>query len=91
MNSNHDGMRSFLSMGAQIAEEIRKKLDEAATNLGSTGVEFSDDQIAELADQIKSEFQAQITTEVERAITRLGVAREDEIAALRARIEKLEG
>lgn len=78
-------------MGAQLAEEIRKKLDEAATNLGSTGFEFSDEQISELVAKIKIEFQDQITTEVERAITRLGVAREDEMAALRARIEKLEG
>lgn len=88
MTNNDDTIRAFLSMGAQVADEVRRRLDEAAAKVGQPSASVDVDQIvAEVLAQLKE----QIATEVERAITMIGVAREDELAALRNRIEKLEG
>jgi|GEM_PF-3315198 len=77
-------------MGAQIAEEIRRRLDDAANKVGVSDSAISEEEIEILVQRIIAEFQDRIQTEVERAITRIGLAREDELASLRARIEKLE-
>ena len=87
MTSNDDTVRSFLSMGAQIAEEVRRRLDEAAAKVGQPQTDLDVDQIAEA---VLLQVKEQIATEVERVITMLGVAREDELASLRNRIENLE-
>ncbi|CAB4580998.1 MAG: hypothetical protein F2563_04800 [Actinobacteria bacterium] len=87
MTSNDDTVRSFLSMGAQIAEEVRRRLDEAAAKVGQPQTDIDVDQIAEA---VLLQVKEQIATEVERVITMLGVAREDELASLRNRIENLE-
>ncbi|MFM1905949.1 MAG: hypothetical protein RIT32_745 [Actinomycetota bacterium] len=89
MTPNDDAMRSFLSMGAQVAEEIRRRLDEAAANVGSPNSSAEVDLDA-IKLEIIAQLRAEIGEEVERAITRLGIAREDELASLRARIERLE-
>lgn len=90
MTPNDDAMRSFLSMGAQIAEEVRRRLDEAASNVGNDKSKFSKLDIDEISTQIINQVKSELATEVERIITMLGVAREDELASLRARIERLE-
>ncbi|MBM3691057.1 MAG: hypothetical protein FJW76_03495 [Actinobacteria bacterium] len=90
MTNNEDAIKSFLSMGAQIAEEIRRRLDDAANKVGVSDSAISEEEIEILVQRIIAEFQDRIQTEVERAITRIGLAREDELASLRARIEKLE-
>jgi ATPase subunit of ABC transporter with duplicated ATPase domains len=87
MTSNDDTVRSFLSMGAQIAEELRRRLDEAAAKVGQPQSDVDVDQIVEA---VLAQVKDQIATEVERVITMLGVAREDELASLRSRIENLE-
>lgn len=87
MTSNDDTVRSFLSMGAQIAEEVRRRLDEAAAKVGQPQTDIDVDQIVET---VLLQVKEQIATEVERVITMLGVAREDELASLRNRIENLE-
>ncbi len=87
MTSNDDTVRSFLSMGAQIAEEVRRRLDEAAAKVGQPQTDIDVDQIAKA---VLLQVKEQIATEVERVITMLGVAREDELASLRNRIENLE-
>lgn len=89
MTPNDDAMRSFLSMGAQVAEEIRRRLDEAAANVGSPKSSTEVDLDA-IKLEIIAQLRAEIGEEVERAITRLGIAREDELASLRARVERLE-
>jgi polyhydroxyalkanoate synthesis regulator phasin len=88
MTGNEDALRSFLSMGAQMADEIRRRLDEAAENVGSKNTSSVD--ASEIAEEILNKVKQDIETEVERVITKLGLAREDELAALRNRIEKLE-
>lgn len=90
MTNNEDALKSFLSMGAQFAEEIRRRLDEAANKVGVPENTISEDDIELIVQRIINEFQDRIQIEVERAITKLGLAREDELASLRARIEKLE-
>jgi vacuolar-type H+-ATPase subunit F/Vma7 len=87
---NDDTFRSFLSMGAQIAEEVRRRLDEAAASVGNSSNSAADLDISAITEAILADIRTEINTEVERAITRIGVAREDELASLRARIEKLE-
>jgi polyhydroxyalkanoate synthesis regulator phasin len=88
VTGNDDALRSFLSMGAQMADEIRRRLDEAAENVGAKDTSSVD--VNEIADQVLNKVKQDIETEVERVITKLGLAREDELAALRNRIEKLE-
>lgn len=90
MTPNDDAIRSFLSMGAQITEEVRRRLDEAASNVGNDKSQMSTQDIDAISAQIVAQIRSEIAVEVERIITMLGVAREDELAALRARIEKLE-
>lgn len=90
MTPNDDTMRSFLSMGAQIAEELRRRLDEAASNVGVDKSKVSAEDLDALSTKIVEQVKGELATEVERVITMLGVAREDELASLRARIEKLE-
>lgn len=90
MTPNDDAMRSFLSMGAQIAEELRRRLDEAASNVGVDKSKVSTEDLDALSTKIVEQVKGELATEVERVITMLGVAREDELASLRARIEKLE-
>jgi vacuolar-type H+-ATPase subunit F/Vma7 len=87
---NDDTFRSFLSMGAQLAEEVRRRLDEAAEAVGNPSNATSNIDINLITEAVLADIRSEITTEVERAITRIGVAREDELASLRARIEKLE-
>jgi len=88
MTGNEDALRSFLSMGAQMADEIRRRLDEAAENVGSKSTSSVD--ASDIAEEVLNKVKQDIETEVERVITKLGLAREDELAALRNRIEKLE-
>jgi polyhydroxyalkanoate synthesis regulator phasin len=88
VTGNEDAMRSFLSMGAQFADEIRKRLDEAAENVGNKSNQAVN--VEEIAAEILLQVKQEIETEVERVITKLGLAREDELAALRNRIENLE-
>jgi polyhydroxyalkanoate synthesis regulator phasin len=88
VSGNEDTVRSFLSLGAQIAEEVRRRLDEAAENIGNKNNIVPD--LSEVTEVILNQVRSEIETEVEHIITKLGLAREDELAALRNRIEKLE-
>jgi hypothetical protein len=90
MNANDDAVKSFLSMGAQIAEEIRRRLDEAATNYGADKSGLTEEDIEGIVQNVIDSVSARIEVEVERSITKLGLAREDELASLRMRIERLE-
>lgn len=90
MTPSDDTIRSFLSMGAQVAEEVKRRLDEAAAKVGSTDSHLAQADIDQIVEMVFNQLREQITTEVERSITMLGVAREDELAALRNRIEALE-
>lgn len=90
MTPSDDTIRSFLSMGAQVAEEVKRRLDEAASKVGSSDSHLAQADIDQIVEMVFNQLREQITTEVERSITMLGVAREDELAALRNRIEALE-
>ena len=90
MTPSDDTIRSFLSMGAQVAEEVKRRLDEAAAKVGNTDSHLAQTDIDQIVEMVFNQLREQITTEVERSITMLGVAREDELAALRNRIEALE-
>ena len=90
MTPSDDTIRSFLSMGAQVAEEVKRRLDEAASKVGSSDSHLAQTDIDQIVEMVFNQLREQITTEVERSITMLGVAREDELAALRNRIEALE-
>ena len=76
---NDDTFRSFLSMGAQIAEEVRRRLDEAAASVGNSSNSTDDLDVSAITEAILADIRTEINTEVERAITRIGVAREDEL------------
>jgi hypothetical protein len=85
-----DSIKSFLSVGAQIADEVKRRLDEAAANMDSKDDSSDSVNLESLKIEILDQLKESIATEVERAITRIGVAREDELAALRARIDRME-
>ena len=75
---------------SRSALEVRRRLDEAAASVGNSSNSTDDLDVSAITEAILADIRTEINTEVERAITRIGVAREDELASLRARIEKLE-
>ena len=101
---NLSTVRNYLEMATGLTEATAAKAMEVAGSLIAQGMSLGTKQPADMASsvaQAADELMAQsktnrdlliglIRTEVDKAIGRVGFVREDELAALRARVEKME-
>lgn len=97
-------VRNYLEMASGLTEATASKAMEVAGSLIAQGVSLGTKQPADVASsvaQAADDLMAQsktnrdlliglIRTEVDKAIGRVGFVREDELAALRLRVEKVE-
>ena len=97
-------VRNYLEMATGLTEVTASKAMEVAGSLIAQGVSMGTKQpvdvassVAQAADDLMAQSKTNrdlliglIRTEVDKAIGRVGFVREDELAALRARVEKLE-
>ena len=101
---NLSTLRNYLEMATGLTEATAAKAIEVAGSLIAQGMSLGTKQPADMASsvaQAADDLMAQsktnrdlliglIRTEVDKAIGRVGFVREDELAALRARVEKVE-
>jgi polyhydroxyalkanoate synthesis regulator phasin len=101
---NLSTLRNYLEMATGLTEASAAKAMEVAGSLIAQGMSLGTKQPADMASsvaQAADDLMAQsktnrdlliglIRTEVDKAIGRVGFVREDELAALRARVEKVE-
>jgi polyhydroxyalkanoate synthesis regulator phasin len=101
---NLSTVRNYLEMATGLTEATAAKAMEVAGSLIAQGMSLGAKQPADMASsvaQAADDLMAQsktnrdlliglIRTEVDKAIGRVGFVREDELAALRARVEKVE-
>ena len=101
-----DDLRSYLQMATGLTEATTAKAKEVVTGLLSQGMSLSAKampapemmgQVQELADDLVSTSRnnremlvGMIRAEVDRAVGRMGFVREDELAALRRHVQRLE-
>ena len=97
-------VRNYLEMATGLTEATASKAMEVAGLLIAQGVSMGTKQpvdvassVAQAADDLMAQSKTNrdlliglIRTEVDKAIGRVGFVREDELGALRARVEKLE-
>jgi len=101
---NLSTVRIYLEMATGLTEATATKAMEVAGSLIAQGMSLGAKQptdvassVAQAADELMAQSKTNrdlliglIRTEVDRAIGRVGFVREDELAALRARVEKIE-
>jgi len=101
-----DDLRSYLQMATGLTEATTTKAKEVVTGLLAQGMSLSTKampapemmgQVQELADDLVSTSRnnremlvGMIRAEVDRAVGRMGFVREDELAALRRHVQRLE-
>lgn len=98
-----EGLRGYVQLATGLTEVTATKARDAAMALVNQGLQVSGKtpdvvgSVQELADDLVTTSKQNremliglIRTEVDRAVGRMGVVREDELAALRARVERLE-
>jgi polyhydroxyalkanoate synthesis regulator phasin len=101
-----DDLRNYLQMAAGLKEATTSKAMAVVTTLVSQGMSLSSrampapemmGQVQELADNLvttskdnREALVGMIRSEVDRAVGRMGFVREDELAALRRHVERLE-
>jgi len=91
-----DAWRAYLEMALGMTEASRKKAVKVAKKLVGTG-EVTAEQLQGMADDLVKTSAANrdalaklVRSELERALSRMGVARADEVTALTARVRRLE-
>lgn len=98
-----EDLRSYLQMASGLTEGTAAKAKDIAVSLVSQGMNMSTKapdvvgQVQELADDLISTSKENremllglIRAEVDRAVGRMGFVREDELAALRRHVQRLE-
>jgi polyhydroxyalkanoate synthesis regulator phasin len=101
-----DDLRSYLQMASGLTEATTGKAKDAVTGLLAHGLSLSTralpapervGQVQELADDLvatsrnnREMLVGMIRAEVDRAVGRMGFVREDELAALRRHVQRLE-
>ncbi len=103
MVSMLDDVRGYLQLATGLTEVTANKAKEVAMSLVGQGFTLSTKapdvvgQVQELADDLVSTSKnnremlvAMIRSEVDRAVGRMGFVREDELAALRRHVQRLE-
>ena len=103
MVSMLDDLRGYLQLATGLTEVTANKAKEAAMSLVGQGFSLSTKapdvvgQVQELADDLMSTSKSNrellvsmIRSEVDKAVGRMGFVREDELAALRRHVQRLE-
>ena len=101
-----DDLRSYLQMASGLTEATTAKAKDVVTGLLSSGLSLTTKampapemmgQVQELADDLvatsknnRDTLTAMIRAEVDKAVGRMGFVREDELAALRRHVQRLE-
>ena len=98
-----DALKGYVQLATGLTEVTAAKARDAASALVNQGMlwtgKSSDamESVQDIADDLlvtsqqnREALMEMIRTEVDRAVGRLGFVREDELAALRARVERLE-
>jgi polyhydroxyalkanoate synthesis regulator phasin len=99
-----DDIRGYLQMASGLTEVTAAKAREIAMSLVGQGLTLGTKapdvvgQVQELADDLvatskgnRDLLTGMIRTEVDKAVGRMGFVREDELAALRRHVQRLEG
>lgn len=98
-----EGLRGYVQLASGITEVTAAKARDAAMMLVNQGMQLTGrtpdvvGSVQDLADDLLATSKQNrellvglIRTEVDRAVGRMGFVREDELAALRVRVERLE-
>ena len=98
-----DALKGYVQLATGLTEVTAAKARDAASALVNQGMQWTGmssdamESVQDIADDLlvtsqqnREALMEMIRTEVDRAVGRLGFVREDEIAALRARVERLE-
>ena len=98
-----EGLRGYLQLASGVTEVTASKARDAAMSLVNQGLQMTGktpdvvgsvqdiaDDLMATSKQNREMLVGMIRTEVDRAVGRMGFVREDELAALRARVERLE-
>lgn len=98
-----EGLRGYVQLASGLTEVTASKAREAAMALVSQGLQLTGKtpdvvgSVQDIADDLlttsknnREMLVGMIRSEVDRAVGRMGFVREDELAALRARVERLE-
>ncbi len=96
-------LRAYLQLANGLSDVTKAKAKEIAMELVSQGIALSTKapdikgQVQELADELLSTSRNNremliglVTSEVDRAVSRMGFVREDELAAVRRHVQRLE-
>ena len=100
-----DVLRSYLQMATGIVEASTDKAKEAAASLASQDLDVSAlspetlaAQVQDLADDLVEQSRTNreilvglVKSEVDRTVSRMGFVREEELAAVRKHVQRLEG
>ena len=98
-----EGLRGYLQLASGVTEVTASKARDAAVSLVNQGLQWTGktpdvmgsvqdiaDDLVATSKQNREVLVGMIRSEVDRAVGRMGFVREDELAALRARVERLE-
>lgn len=98
-----EGLRGYVQLASGLTEVTASKARDAAMALVSQGLQLTGKtpdvvgSVQDIADDLLTTSKSNremlvgmIRSEVDRAVGRMGFVREDELAALRARVERLE-
>lgn len=98
-----EGLRGYVQLASGLTEVTASKARDAAMALVSQGLQLTGKtpdvvgSVQDIADDLlttsknnREMLVGMIRSEVDRAVGRMGFVREDELAALRARVERLE-
>ena len=98
-----EGLRGYLQLASGVTEVTASKARDAAMSLVNQGLQWTGktpdvmgsvqdiaDDLVATSKQNREVLVGMIRSEVDRAVGRMGFVREDELAALRARVERLE-
>lgn len=98
-----EGLRGYVQLATGVTEVTASKARDAAMSLVNQGLQLTGrtpdvmgsvqdiaDDLVATSKQNREMLVGMIRTEVDRAVGRMGFVREDELAALRARVERLE-
>ena len=98
-----DALKGYVQLATGLTEVTAAKARDAASAFVNQGMQWTGkssdamESVQDIADDLlvtsqqnREALMEMIRTEVDRAVGRLGFVREDELAALRARVERLE-
>ena len=98
-----EGLRGYLQLASGLTEVTASRARDAAMSLVNQGLQWTGktpdvmgsvqdiaDDLVATSKQNREMLVGMIRSEVDRAVGRMGFVREDELAALRARVERLE-